>query len=242
MGGLYQKSGSRLLSYAGNSGVSPEDYLSLSPSGRSKAVVLDIIYAIILFAVKIGIKLNYKIHIEGMEHIPRKGPVVFLSNHTTLVDSFVIGCFVPRKIYFMTKSTEFESAGRRFFFYLSRTFPVRRYDIDPIALRNAMRIISYGGMVGIYPEGERTWDGRMQPFRRGTIRFLLAAGVPIIPAGISGAFENQPRWGGKIGKAPISLKVGEPILPPRIKGKYQTSEDIESLNAIIVERIEALKK
>ena len=83
----------------------------------------------------------------------------------------------------------------RFFLYLSRTFPVRRYDIDPVSLRNAMRVLSFGGLVGIYPEGERTWDGQMLPFRTGTIRFLLAAGVPIIPAGISGAFENQPRWG-----------------------------------------------
>lgn len=201
---------------------------------------LDIIYACILLSVKVGLRLKYRIHVEGMENIPRDGPAVFLCNHTSVADSFFIGCFLPRKIYFMAKSTEFESAALRLFFYLSRSFPVRRYDIDPISLRNAMRVLSSGGMVGIYPEGERTWDGQMLPFRNGTIRFLLAAGVPIIPAGISGAFENQPRWGGKIGSADVRLAVGRPINAPKIAGKKQTREDIKELSDRIRSRISAL--
>jgi 1-acyl-sn-glycerol-3-phosphate acyltransferase len=205
-------------------------------------VLLDVIYAIILFLVKTGLKLKYTIHLEGMENIPAKGPAIFLCNHTSLVDSFFIGCYLPRKVYYMTKSTEFESAARRAFFYLSRTFPVRRYDIDPISLKNGMRVLQFGGMVGIYPEGERTWDGELLPLRRGTLRFVLAAGVPVIVAAISGAFQNQPRWGGKIGSPEVYLSVGRPIYIPRLKGRDQTEEDIESLNRLIVGRISDLKK
>jgi 1-acyl-sn-glycerol-3-phosphate acyltransferase len=196
-------------------------------------VILDAIYAVILFLVKTGLRLKYRIHVEGTENIPKKGGAVFLCNHTTLIDSFIIGCFLPRKIYYMTKSTEFESGARRLFFYVSRTFPVRRYDIDPISLRNAMRVLDFGGMVGIYPEGERTWDGQMLPLRTGTIRFLLAAGVPIVPAGISGAFQNQPRWGGKIGNPDVYLSVGRPIHVPKIRGREQTKEDIERLHETV---------
>ncbi len=196
-------------------------------------MLLDVIYAIILFLVKNGLRLTYRIRIEGMENVPKDGPCVFVCNHTSLVDSFIIGCFLPRKVFYMTKSTEFESAARRLFFILSRTFPVRRYDIDPVSLRNAMRVLDFGGMVGIYPEGERTWDGQMLPFRTGTIRFLLAAGVPIVPAGISGAFQHQPRWGGKIGDPDIYLSVGPPIYPPRIRGKDQTRDDIDRLRESI---------
>jgi 1-acyl-sn-glycerol-3-phosphate acyltransferase len=205
-------------------------------------VFLDIIYGIILFCVKIGLRLKYRVHINGTENIPKEGRAVFICNHTSLVDSFFIGCFLPRKVYFMAKSTEFESAARRLFFYLSRTFPVRRYDIDPISLRNAMRVLDFGGMVGIYPEGERTWDGEMLPFRTGTIRFLLAAGAPIIPAGISGAFQNQPRWEGKIGNPDIYLSFGKPIYAPKIKGKDQTQQDILTLADTIKSSILGLKK
>lgn len=203
---------------------------------------LDIVYAVIMFCVKTGLRLKYRIHVEGVDNVPKKGPAVFLCNHTSVADSFFIGCFLPRKIYFMAKSTEYASAPVRFFLYLSRTFPVRRYDIDPISLRNAMRVLSFGGLVGIYPEGERTWDGQMLPFRTGTIRFLLAAGVPIIPAGISGAFENQPRWGGKIGSPGVRLAIGRPIYAPKIKGKDQTRQDIQALSDTIRARISELTK
>lgn len=203
---------------------------------------LDVIYGSILFCIKIGLRLKYRIHVDGIGHVPKDGPAVFICNHTSIVDSFFIGCFLPRKIYFMAKSTEFESPVLRIFFYLSRTFPVRRYDIDPISLRNAMRVLDFGGMVGIYPEGERTWDGEMLPFRTGTIRFLLAAGAPIIPAGITGGFQNQPRWGGKIGNPDIRVSIGKPIHLPKIKGKDQTRQDIRSLAATIESAISELKK
>lgn len=203
---------------------------------------LDIIYGTILFCVKNVLRLKYRIHVEGIGNVLKDGPAIFLCNHTSVVDSFFIGCFLPRKIYFMAKSTEFESAALRFFFYLSRTFPVRRYDIDPVSLRNAMRVLSYGGLVGIYPEGERTWDGELLPFRTGTIRFLLAAGVPIIPAGITGAFQNQPRWGGKIGSPDIRLAIGSPIYTAKIRGKDQTREDIQRLSETIRSSIRELKE
>jgi len=197
-------------------------------------VLLDLIHSLILYLVKAGLVLAYDVEHSGLENVPQEGPAVFISNHTTIVDSFLIGCYLPRKIYFMTKSTEFESPLRRIFFYLSRTFPVRRYDIDPIAIRNAFRILDFGEMVGIYPEGERTWDEEMQPFRRGTIRFLLASGVPIIPAGIHHAFQHQPRFGGKIGKPKIQVRVGKPITMERKKGSEQTRADVEAFR----ERIE----
>jgi 1-acyl-sn-glycerol-3-phosphate acyltransferase len=205
-------------------------------------VFLDIVYAVIMFCIKTGIRLMYRIHVEGVDNVPKKGPAVFICNHTSVADSFFIGCFLPRKIYFMAKSTEYASAPVRFFLYLSRTFPVRRYDIDPVSLRNALRVLSFGGLVGIYPEGERTWDGQMLPFRNGTIRFLLAAGVPIIPAGISGAFENQPRWGGKIAGPEVRLSIGRPIHAPKIKGKDQTRQDIQALSDTIRSRISGLTK
>jgi 1-acyl-sn-glycerol-3-phosphate acyltransferase len=203
-------------------------------------VFLDLIYALILFFVKIVLKIKYDVTCEGFERVPKKGPGVFLCNHTSIVDSFLIGCFFPRKLYFMAKSTEFQSGVKRLFFYLSRSFPVRRYDIDPIALKNAFRVLDFGAMVGIYPEGERTWDGEMLPFRRGTIRFLLAAGVPIIPAAISGAYYHQPRWEGKIGSPEITIRVGEPILAAKIRGKDQTEDDIDSLDRKIKSTITAL--
>ncbi|MEJ2068319.1 MAG: lysophospholipid acyltransferase family protein, partial [Deltaproteobacteria bacterium] len=169
--------------------------------------------------------------------VPKKGPMIFISNHTSIVDSFLLGCSLPRKVFFMAKSTEFESLAMRIFFYISHSFPVRRYDTDPGALRNAYRVLDLGGMVGIYPEGERTWDGVLQPLRRGTVRFILSAGVPVVVAGIRGAYQHQPRWGGKMGNTPIVIKFGKPIEVKKIKGRDQKEKDVKALNDKLVKNI-----
>ncbi len=200
-------------------------------------MILDVIYSIIFNLIKLGIKIKYKVTLEGVENIPKKGPMIFIANHTSIVDTFLFGCNMPRKVYFMAKSTEYESPVIGFFFYLSRAFPVRRYDTDPGALRNAYRVLQLGEIVGIYPEGERTWDGKLQPLRRGTVRFILSAGVPVIVGGIKGAYQQQPRWGGLIGRPTIEIKFGKPIEVSKIKGVDQKDDDINALNDRLVKTI-----
>jgi len=192
-------------------------------------MLADILYGIILFLVKTYLRITHDIRHYGLENIPKSGPAVFVANHTSIIDGFIIGCYLPRKIHYIGKSTEFQTPAKRFFFFLSRTFPVRRYDTDPIALRNGFRVLRDGELMGIFPEGERTWDGEMLPLRRGVVRFLLSAGVPIVPAAVSGAFENQPRWGGIIERLPMILRVGEPIIVSQKRGKDQQESDIVSL-------------
>ena len=68
-----------------------------------------------------------------------------------------------------------------------------------------------GKVVGVYPEGERSWDGVLQPFRRGTVRLLLKVGVPIVPCGLEGSFDVWPRWGAGIRRADVTIRFGEPI-------------------------------
>ena len=95
--------------------------------------------------------------------------------------------------------------------------PVRRFRVDPQAVRVALRLIGRGKGVGVFPEGERSWDGMLQPLRRGTIKLLLKAGVPVIPCGIVGTYEIFPRWGHmnwlKVGpgREPVTIRYGAPI-------------------------------
>ena len=65
--------------------------------------------------------------------------------------------------------------------------------------------------MGIYPEGERSWDGTLQPFRQGTIRLLLKAGVPIVPCGLDGSYDVWPRWSRRVRRRRVRLRFGKPI-------------------------------
>lgn len=134
------------------------------------------------------------LEVEGVEHIPSSGPFLLLPNHQSVVDPFLVQSVCPRQVHSMTKSTQFGSLMVRWLLVRVGAFPVRRYQVDPQSVRTALRLLEAGEGVCVYPEGERSWDGRLQPFRAGTLKLVLRAGVPVVPVGIEGMFEFWPRW------------------------------------------------
>lgn len=153
-----------------------------------------------------------RVEIEGLENVPESGPVIIVPNHQSALDPLLLQGVCPRMIATMTKSTQFASPVFRFLLRSGEAFPVRRYKVDPQAVRTLFRKLDEGFATCLYPEGERSWDGTLQPLRRGAIRTLLRAGVPIIPVGIEGMYDVWPRWRGvpRLG-LPVTLRFGKPI-------------------------------
>ena len=151
--------------------------------------------------------------VTGRGNIPRKGPFFLVVNHLSILDPVVVMASCPRRLETLTKSTQF-ATGRFFPWVLPRVgaIPARRYKVDPQAVRTVLRVLELGEGVCIYPEGERSWDGTLQPLRRGTVRLLLKAGAPVIPCGISGSFESRPRWSRTLHRRRVSLRFGEALL------------------------------
>ena len=140
------------------------------------------------------------IRMTGMEHIPRKGAAIVAANHVSLLDGIILGASLPRLVRFMTKNSPFKNPIIRKILMAAGAFPVKRYRTDVVTVRNAFRVIKKDHLLGIFPEGERSWDGQMLPFKQGSLRLMLAAGKPIIPVGISGIYELMPRWTHRIKK------------------------------------------
>jgi 1-acyl-sn-glycerol-3-phosphate acyltransferase len=115
-------------------------------------------------------------------------------------------------VSFLAKTSEYKDSLHRRALRLFRSIPVRRHEIDPSAIRNALKVLRVGEPVGIFLEGERTWDGKFLAPKIGTVRFLLAAGVPVLPVRIKGSFELLPRWDSRLQKHKVTLTVGEPFL------------------------------
>lgn len=135
-----------------------------------------------------------RIEVEGLRNVPDDGPCLLLPNHQSVLDPLVVQAVVERSVATMTKSTQFSSPAFREILRRCEAFPVRRYRIDPHAVRMVLRRLEAGMAVCIYPEGERSWDGRLQPFRPGTLRVMLRAGAPVVPVGIDGMYDVWPRW------------------------------------------------
>lgn len=153
-----------------------------------------------------------RVRVEGREHLPPTGPYILVANHQSVLDPIFIQSNVPRPVHTLTKSTQFSRFPFAWLLPRILALPTRRYRVDAHVVRLMMRRLAQGEVVGIYPEGERTWDGSLQPLRRGTVRVLLRSGVPIVPCGIAGAFELWPRWskGPRRGKD-VVLRFGPPL-------------------------------
>lgn len=140
----------------------------------------------------------------------------------------------------MTKNSQYKGRFMTWFLGLTGSFPVRRYTVDVQAVRNAVRVVQGGHMLGIFPEGERSWDDRMLPFKRGAMRLVLALGVPVIPVGISGAYGLMPRWTHRIRRVPVQVRFGSPVMIEPVPAAVQTEADIKAVTAKLREKIQAL--
>jgi len=153
------------------------------------------------------------LQVSGLEHVPGQGGALLFANHLSLLDPIAVQVACRRRVRALTKSTEFSKPLMARLLAAVGAVPVRRFQPDPQAVRMVLRLLEQGEVVAIYPEGERSWDGQLQAFRRGTLRLAAAAGVPVIPVGVQGTFERWPRWSSRPRRGPIQVRFGAPLEP-----------------------------
>lgn len=134
----------------------------------------------------------FGVRFEGVENIPKAGPLIIAPNHVTYVDPPLVTLSVRRPVYFMAWSRLFDVPllGRLIRFL--RAFPLETESADPTAVRGAARLLKAGQAVMIFPEGGRTLDGRLQRFKPGAFRLACSQAAPVLPVTIIGGHEAWP--------------------------------------------------
>jgi 1-acyl-sn-glycerol-3-phosphate acyltransferase len=178
--------------------------------------------------------------VEGREHIPETGPFLLISNHQSVLDPFFIQTWVPVPCHPMAKSTQFASPIFAAVMKRCYAFPVRRFQVDPQAVRTALRRLQSGYPVHIYVEGERTWDGLLRPPRPGTVRLALKAGVPILPCAVDGAYDVWPRWDRRVRRGRVRVAFGPPFSLPRVDDRAAREAALPDASARIIGAISEL--
>ena len=164
------------------------------------------------------LRLLFRPWAKGLENIPAEGPIILASNHLSFSDSFFMPLMVPRPVYFLAKSDYFTGKGIKgkltaAFFRGVRSVPIDRSSgaaADP-ALKTALRILSEGKALGLYPEGTRSPDGRLYKGRTGIARIALESGVPVVPCAMVGTFEIQPPGQVRPKIKRVGVVFGEPL-------------------------------
>jgi 1-acyl-sn-glycerol-3-phosphate acyltransferase len=136
---------------------------------------------------------------EGTENVPREGPAILASNHLSFADHFFGPLPLPRKVTFLAKSEYFTGRGlkglvSKAFFRGVGQIPVDRAGgaASDRALETGLRVLAEGRLLGIYPEGTRTPDGRLYRGKTGVARLALESGAPVIPMAMVGTYEFMP--------------------------------------------------
>ena len=174
------------------------------------------------------LRLLFRPWVEGEENIPEDGAAIFASNHLSFSDSIFLPLVVPRRMTFLAKSDYFTGRGIKgrltaAFFRGVGQLPVDRSGggAGEAALRSGLRVLRRGEMLGIYPEGTRSPDGRLYRGRTGVARMALEAGVPVLPVAMIGTDKAQPT--GK--KIPKLMRIGVKIGKPLDFSRYEGMED-----------------
>lgn len=164
------------------------------------------------------VRMVYRPVVRGRSNVPRRGPVIFASNHLSFVDSIVIALLAPRPVHFLAKDTYFTGPGlqgtlTRCFFAAFGSVPVDRsgHRSAQAALGAAERILAGGHAFGIYPEGTRSLDGRLYRGRTGVAWLALATGAPVVPVALTGTDRLQPVGRRLPRYHRITLEFGSPL-------------------------------
>lgn len=176
------------------------------------------VYTIVRGILRPLVRMIYRPKITGAERVPKRGPVIFASNHLSFVDSIVIPLAAPRPVQFLAKSHYFTGTGPKG--WVSRTFfaSIGAVSVErgagaqaQAALDQGRRILESGSAFALYPEGTRSLDGRLYRGRTGVAWLALTTGALVVPVGLVGTQEIQP-VGAKLPRVrPVSVRFGEPI-------------------------------
>ncbi len=201
-------------------------------------------HRVVLFACMIvGVPLSrvvYRLRLEGKENVPRRGAYVLCANHTSFLDPIVLHNLTWRPIHYLMSAEFYEDPRLKRLYRVFEVVPTERDKGAGAALARAGALLRRGGIVGIFPEGGISRDGRLGEFKNGAAILALRHGVPLVPVWIAGTYEAMPRRAKWPGLSRLLIRVGEPILPERAAPGRRGTTNAHALTRVLREAIAAL--
>lgn len=186
------------------------------------------------------LRMVFRPRIEGLDHVPATGAAIIAGNHLSFSDHFLMPAVLKRRITFLAKKEYFTGPGVKgrltaAFFRSAGQIPVDRTgkEAGQAAIREGLGVLSRDELLGVYPEGTRSHDGRLYKGKVGVAVMALKSGVPVIPCAMIGTFEAQPP--GKVvpNLHPVVIRFGEPLEFSR----YEGMEDEKAILRAVTDEI-----
>ncbi len=189
------------------------------------------LYALAMRIARTAVRLGgIRVKIEGLENLDPKRAYFFMSNHVSNVDPPIVVPALPMRTSILVKKELFRVPILGTVMRLGSLVPVDRSDRE-----SAIASLDYGKVVmgqGIamtaFPEGTRSTDGKLQPFKKGTFYLAMDAGVPVVPTTILGTFAIMPKGRWKIRPGVATVVFHKPILPVEIGDRERLMEAVRT--------------
>ena len=174
-----------------------------APRSRAYAVCKPIAVAIM--------RTLWRVEGRGAHHVPMTGPVLLVSNHSSVLDPPFVGGVTPRDLSFLAKAELFTVPGFGRLIRALNARPVRREGADAAALRAALRVLEGGGALLVFPEGTRGDEGALREAKAGAALLAMQTGVPVVPAYVHGSGRAWPRGRRLPRPAKVVVTFGPPL-------------------------------
>lgn len=198
------------------------------------------------FAVAPATRLLFRPWVKGLGNVPAEGAAILASNHLSVSDSVFMPAMLKRQVHFLAKKDYFTGAGpkgwiTRKFFEATNQLPMDRSggEASLRSLDAGLEALREGRLLGIYPEGTRSPDGRLHRGKIGVAKLALASGAPVVPIAMIGTDQAQP-----IGRTlprirRIGMIFGEPL---DFSDRAEGVTDARVLRAVTDEIMEAIRR
>jgi len=175
-------------------------------------------YEFLRRVLQLAAVLLYRVRHTGYHNIPRTGGVLVVSNHQSVMDPPLVGMGCPRRMNYLARETLFRFGPFRWLITSLDAIPIDREGVRLAGIKESLRRLKRGEMVLMFPEGTRTSDGQIQPFRPGFCALAQRSKAAILPVAVEGAFQAWPRGRRFPRPGVVHVHYGEPLLPEDIAG------------------------
>jgi 1-acyl-sn-glycerol-3-phosphate acyltransferase len=169
---------------------------------------------------RLFLSTSYKVEVIGKENIPNEGATILCCNHINNFDPPLLGAYIKRQLHYMAKQELFEMPILKGLLPKLGAFPVRRGMSDKQAIRTAMKLLKDGHMIGLFPEGTRSKDGKVGKGLSGAGFFALRTDATVIPCAIIGPYKSFK---------PLRLIYGQAIDFSELRERKASAEEATDL-------------
>ncbi|HUI72042.1 MAG TPA: lysophospholipid acyltransferase family protein [Spirochaetia bacterium] len=187
-----------------------------TPAFKKVRLVNRIFYRVMTLLLRRFIIRYFQLEQVDASVVPETGSGILLANHTTMFDPIWLYVLLPRPVYFAATEDLFRQRALGRLIRWFGAFPKRKAASDITALRSIFSISEKGGLIGVFPEGVRSWDGTTQPISHGIAKLIKKLRVPVYTCRFDGAYFVYPRWAHKWRRFPVRAVFSRLYQPENI--------------------------